>query len=116
MDQQVVTTMVDKDAFAELVKPKVLQKPDEMFLFRCSCGNAHFRHAGYVETLMPFARADGEEKVSKDSNTVNVCTTCRNCYVWYNEAMYDVTAFVDLEAWEKAERELHAATGPGGQC
>lgn len=29
---------------------------------------------------------------------------------------YDVTDKIDMDAWDKAERELHRATGPGGQC
>lgn len=103
--------------FERAVMPTVVKDPDEMFLFQCSgCGNVHFRHAGYVEMLMPFIRADKEKKVSKDSYSVHVCTKCRQCFVWYGEKMRDITALIDLEAWEKAEVELHAATGPGGQC
>lgn len=103
--------------FEKCVNPQIVKKPDELFLFQCSgCGNVHFRHAGYVEMLMPFMRADKEKKVGKDSYSVHVCTKCRKCFIWYNERMRDVTELIDLAAWEKAERELNKATGPGGEC
>ena len=85
-------------------------------LFRCSCGGFHFRHAGYVEAVMPFMRSDGERLISDDSNSVKVCVKCRKCYVFVTNKWYDITELIDLKAWEKAEEELHKATGPGGQC
>jgi len=66
--------------------------------------------------LLPFVRADKTKSVQTDSFDVKVCTHCRRCFIWYNEQMHDVTGLIDLGAWEKAERELHNATGPGGQC
>lgn len=114
-----MTTMANdmKDEFEKAITPEVIDRPGDMFLFQCSkCKNVHFRHAGYVEMLMPFIRADKEKKVSKDSYSVHVCTKCKRCYVWYNEQMRDVTKLIDLKAWEKIEKELHLATGPGGQC
>jgi hypothetical protein len=30
--------------------------------------------------------------------------------------MRDITKLIDLKAWEKAEKDLHTSTGPGGQC
>ena len=111
-----VDKMITSD-FEKAITPKVVEKPDDMFLFQCSkCGNVHFRHAGYVEMLLPFIRADKEKKVSKDSYGVHVCTKCRQCFVWYNERMRDITKLIDLKAWEKAEVDLHRATGPGGEC
>jgi len=103
--------------FEKCIDPHVLEDPSELFMFQCSgCRNVHFRHAGYIEVLMPFMRANREKKVSKDSYSVHVCTKCRKCFIWVNERMRDVTNLIDLEAWVKLEQELHKATGPGGQC
>lgn len=103
--------------FEKAVTPKVLEGPEEMFLFQCTeCGGVHFRHAGYIETLLPYVRADKQAKVDSGSYQVKVCVKCRRCFVWYNEQMYDVTDLIDLDAWEKAEKDLHKATGPGGEC
>jgi len=130
MDKTQALTLAD-DAFSESVTPKKLKDVSELFLFKCSakidmqgkppgtepvCNNSHFRHAGYLEGLMPFIRPDGNKKVDKSDYCVMVCTVCRACYIWLNEQMYDVTDLIDLAAWEKAERDLHMATGPGGQC
>jgi hypothetical protein len=105
------------NAFAQAVIPEKITKPSDMFLFQCpKCKNVHFRHAGYVEALMSFVRADKEKNVANDSLTVMVCTKCKACYLWYNEKMKDITSLIDLEAWEKTEKDLHAATGPGGEC
>ena len=106
-----------KNEFAESVKPMKLIDADQLYLFKCpGCDGVHFRHAGYLEALMPFVRSDGDKKVEKDSYPVQVCTQCRQCYIWLNEQMYDVTELIDLEAWIKLEREMHEATGPGGEC
>ena len=106
-----------KNDFAKKVEPKKVMKADELYLFRCpECGGVHFRHAGYVELLMPFIRADGTKSVGDDSYAVQVCTQCRQCFIWLNEQMYDVTELIDLEAWIKLEQEMHEATGPGGEC
>jgi hypothetical protein len=65
---------------------------------------------------MPFVLADKQKKVAEDSYNVKVCTKCKKCYIWYSEQMYDVTKLIDLKAWEKVEKEMHVATGPGGDC
>lgn len=105
------------DDFSDKVKPKKIKDISELFLFACpECENPHFRHAGYLETLLPYIRSDKEKKVDKYDQQVMVCTKCKACYVWVNEQMYDVTEIIDLEAWEKTEKDLHKATGPGGQC
>jgi len=95
---------------------KEVKSAEDLFLFKCTCGNIHFRHAGYVEMLMPYIQADKEKKVTKDSYAVHVCTTCKKCYIWHHPDMYDLTPLIDLKAWEKTEKELHDATGPGGDC
>ena len=130
MDKTQAITL-GNDAFQESVRPRIVKDARNLYLFECPadidlngkrpgtnsvCGNLHFRHAGYLEGLMPFIRPDKAKRVDKSSYQVMVCTKCRACYIWLNEQMYDVTALIDLEAWVKAERELHAATGPGGQC
>ena len=102
------------EGFVERVTPK---KPDEtVFFFKCKCGHGHFRHAGYVQTMLPFLRAGGEKRVGVDDYRVMVCVKCRKSYIWLNEQMYDVTEHVDMEAWEAFEKVAHKATGPGGQC
>lgn len=117
------------------VQPEVMKGAGNLYLFECTgryvaterqletigaeelpCANVHFSYAGYLEGIMPFSRPDKKKQVDISSYQVRVCTKCRACYVFVNEQMYDVTAMVDLEAWAKAERELHQATGPGGQC
>lgn len=117
------------------VQPAVIKGADNLYLFECvgryipterelekpsplsiPCANVHFSYAGYLEGIMPFSRPDKEEKVDVSSYRVRVCTKCRACYVFVNEKMYDVTTLIDLKAWAVAERELQAATGPGGQC
>jgi len=104
------------NCFKDKVKPKKITA-EELFLFRCpECGNVHFRHAGYLESVMPYLKADKTQHITTDSLCVNVCTKCKHCYVWYSDQMYDVTDMIDLKAWEKTEKELHKATGPGGQC
>jgi len=103
------------EGFVERVTPK---KPDEsIFLFKCkNCGKTHFRHAGYVMTMLPFMRSGGEKRVNLEEMRVMVCVSCKNCFVWINEQMYDITDQIDLQAWEKTEKEAHKATGPGGEC
>lgn len=106
----------DPEGFQSKITPKRLASADDLFLFKCPCGNPHFRHAGYVNVVMPFVRADKQKRMTSDDYTVNVCTKCRRCFSWVSEQMYEVTDLIDLEAWAKAEVELHKATGPGGQC
>ncbi len=104
----------DAEGFKEKVTPK---KPDDdLFLFTCACGGIHYRHAGYVKALIPFIEQGGQKKIVTDNHQVLVCVACKNCYVWAGSQMYDVTDRIDLKAWEKAEVELQAATGPGGEC
>ena len=103
------------DEFKDKITPKNADA-ETLFLFKCTCGGVHYRHAGYVEALMPFVRADGTKNVGNESYHVMVCVACRRSYIWLNEQMYEVTDMIDLEAWAKAEKELHEATGPGGQC
>jgi hypothetical protein len=107
----------EKEGFAERVTPK---KPEEsIFFFKCekeNCGGIHFRHAGYVEIMLPFMRPGNEKRIGFDSLQVKVCVKCKAAYVWINEQMYDVTDQIDLKAWEKTETEMQKATGPGGEC
>lgn len=110
-------------AFNEKQKAQEIKDPNELFMFMCrkkhdgkECGNIHFRHAGYIETMAPFVNQDQKGEVVKASIQVMVCTVCKSCYVWVNQKMYDVTKHVDLNAWEKTEKEMEKATGPGGDC
>ncbi|MFL6229320.1 MAG: hypothetical protein ACJ741_11125 [Pyrinomonadaceae bacterium] len=101
--------------FVERVTPK---KPTaDVFFFECAtCKGSHFRHAGYAEIMLPFLKPGGEKRVEMVSEPVKICVKCKAAYVWVAGQMYDVTDKIDLAAWEKTEKEAHAATGPGGQC
>lgn len=104
----------DREGFVERVTPK---SADGVLFYKCGgCRGCHFRHAGYMQVMLPFMRSGGEKRVNLDDNRVMVCVKCRKCYAWINEQMYDVTDKVDMGAWEATEKELHKTTGPGGQC
>jgi len=91
-----------------------LEDCDSIFL-ECECGKKHFRHAGYLETIVPFVSGDGG-KICNDSHAVKTCCSCRKSYVAIGSKVYDVTDQVDIDAWEKFEKVAHKTTGPGGQC
>lgn len=110
----------DNEGFAEKVTPK---SPENLFFFKCKkvkrskeCGSIHYRHAGYLKTMLPYLKPGGEKRVCVDNVQVMVCVSCRACYVWVDDQMYDVTDQIDLKAWEKLEKEADKATGPGGEC
>lgn len=92
---------------------------DGLKIFKCpKCNGAHFRHAGYIEIPTPFIEADkgSEVKAVLDSKPVKLCVSCKTALISYNSKVYDVTHLIDLDAWEKTEKEAQKATGPGGQC
>ena len=100
-----------------------LEDIDDMIVFKCPnkyrrkpCGNTHFRHAGYMEFLIPYVRANKERKIQNDSIQVKICTKCKSAFVYMNDVFYDVTDQIDIKAWEKTEKEMQKATGPGGEC
>jgi hypothetical protein len=100
-----------------------LETFDDMIVFKCPgkykrkiCGNTHFRHAGYMEFLVPWIKPNKEKKISNDSVQVKICTKCKSAFVYLNDVFYDVTDKIDLKAWEKTEKEMQKATGPGGEC
>lgn len=100
-----------------------LENFDDMIVFKCPgtyrrkpCGHTHFRHAGYMQFLIPWMKSDKKRKISKESTQVMVCVKCRSAYVYLNDTFYDVTDKIDLQAWEKTEKEMQKATGPGGEC
>lgn len=100
--------------FVERVTP--VKPPKDVYFFGCKCGSIHYRHAGYVKTMVPFMRSGGEKKVSVGNEQVMVCVSCKKAYTWINEQMYDISDKLDVKAWEKTEREMQAMTGPGGEC
>lgn len=116
--------MEDKKEVAKQTKQltpipvKVLEDSDDLRLFACpNCGKVHFRHAGYLEPQTVYANPDKDElKVMTDSKPVKLCVNCKHAYINVESITYDVTKFIDLNAWEKTEKEAHKATGPGGQC
>lgn len=79
------------------------------------CRGTHFRHAGYLQHLVPFAAADGA-KVAADPVQVMLCIKCKTAYSWIGGQVYDVSKHVDLQAWDRTEKDAYRATGPGGQC
>ena len=93
---------------------KDLSECDSIFL-TCKCGKKHFRHTGYLETIVPFVSGDGG-KICSDTHPVKTCCSCRKSYVAIGSKVYDVTKEVDMKAWEKFEKEAHKSTGPGGEC
>lgn len=104
---------IESSGFKEIATPK---SPDGLALFKCACGGMHFRHAGYVETQLPFIQSEGKKRISTASEAVKICVACKNAYIWIGESVYDVTSQIDLKAWERTEKEAHRATGPGGDC
>lgn len=102
------------EGFREKITPKSID--GNLFVYSCACTGSHFRHAGYMKILLPFMKPGMQKSMAVETRQVMVCVKCRKCYIWDGEQMYDVTEKVDLEAWEKAEKELHKATGPGGEC
>lgn len=98
--------------------PQVMNSPEELKLFACpNCGGIHFRHAGYVETLTPFMDSESPSvRVASDDKQVKVCVSCKHSYVMSQGKIWDVTKFIDLEAWAKTEKIAQEATGPGGEC
>ena len=105
----------DAEGFKEKVTPKNIDDADNIFILECTCGHTHFRHAGYLQMVLPYVSSEGK-RVSKDTHQVMVCIKCKKCYVWVGSQFYDVNSKVDLKAWDEAERELNEATGPGGEC
>ena len=103
----------DKDGFKERVTAK---KPEDINMFKCKCGKVHFRHAGYIQTMVPFMRAGSDKRIALTEERVMICVSCKKSYIWVNEQMYDVTSHIDLEAWEDFEVEAQKVTGPGGEC
>ena len=104
------------EGFSERVSAKQIDET-KIFLHKCAnCSGVHFRHAGYVEVLVPFIRPGDEKRMLMQSEPVKVCVNCKHSFIWLNEQVYDVTDRIDLNAWERTEREAQRATGPGGQC
>lgn len=95
------------------------KKLDEhpVFLLKCpGCGKVHFRHAGYVEILIPHVSAKEGNKVADHAEPVKVCVNCKHAIIFHDGKVIDVTDQIDLKAWTKTEEEAYEATGPGGQC
>ena len=93
------------------------QMPESILMITCpKCGGIHFRHAGYVETVLPYIEQGGEPRVVNESHPVKICVKCKTSVVAIGKNMYDITEKIDLEAWQKTEIEAHKATGHGGQC
>lgn len=115
----------EADGFLEKITPK--DPGTDLFLFKCphvtktngkeeKCGGIHYRHAGYVQVLLPYIEPPQAKKMVRENNNVMVCVKCRRSYVWCSSQMYDVTDQIDLKAWEKMEIDIHDAIGPGGNC
>lgn len=89
----------------------------DIFVIKCpKCSGVHFRHAGYIEASIPFVSPKSGESLAVDSLPVKICVSCKSAHVIHQDKIIDVTKHIDLNAWEKTEKEAHKATGPGGQC
>lgn len=103
------------EGFAELVTHK--DPPETMHFMHCpKCDGVHYRHAGYVNIMLPFLKAGGDKRVALEEQRVLICVACRASFIWANEQAYSMDQHIDVAAWEKSEKEAHKATGPGGQC
>ncbi len=90
---------------------------EDLFVFNCTnCGGIHFRHAGYIESMLPYVNPNEGAKVASESHPVKVCVSCKSSFIQTNGKFIDVTDKIDLEAWKKTEIEAADATGPGGEC
>lgn len=88
-----------------------------VLFFKCKrCGGLHFRHAGYVHSLVPFMLSGGDKRIDADPKQVMICVKCRAAFVWLNSQAYDMTDQIELEAWHWLEEDALRATGPGGEC
>jgi len=89
----------------------------DIFVVKCPhCSGIHFRHAGYIEATIPFVSPKQGNSLACDSLPVKLCVKCKHSMVIHSDKIIDVTEHIDLNAWEKTEKEAHKATGPGGQC
>lgn len=100
----------DKEGFKERVTAKSVE---DLHIFKCSCGKAHFRHAGYIQLMMPFMRAGNDKRISLSAEQVMICISCKKSYIWINEQMYDATELIDLGAWKVFEINASKLAGPG---
>ena len=97
---------------------EVTKKADvkELQLLKCpTCGAMHFRHAGYVLPLLPYEEKQAA-KVGGIAQPVYVCVKDRTSFIHYDSQIQIVSDFIDLEAWEKFEKKVNKAVGPGGNC
>lgn len=100
---------------SEFIKP--LENTDSMFLLKCpKCGGVHFRHAGYVHTMIPYVDPKQGPLVAAEPKPVQVCVNCKTSVFYAENRFHDISSHIDLQAWDKTEKEAHKATGPGGQC
>lgn len=98
---------------------EALNDTNRLFLFKCpNCGGVHFRHAGYVETQIPFIDPKEGPKVSVESLQVKICLgqKCDKSYIYREGKFWDISEHIDQKAWAKKEEVAHEATGPGGEC
>lgn len=94
-----------------------VENTNDLFLLKCpKDGNVHFRHAGYVYPMTPYVDPKRGAQVSSVQTPVMVCTTCKSVLFYFDSKFHDITSHTDLEAWDKTEKEMHKATGPGGDC
>jgi len=98
-----------------------LESTDELLLLKCpKCQAVHFRHAGYMHPLAKMDFVSASQTVETDITTtavqVMICVNCKTSIINHAGKIKDVTKHVDLNAWEKTEKEAHKATGPGGEC
>lgn len=102
---------------SELIKKLEDNEGTSLFLLHCpNCDSIHFRHAGYVEVVVPYTEKENEVKTITASQPVKMCVECKHSFFQNDGRLYDVTNKIDLNAWETTEKMMHKVTGPGGQC
>ena len=103
------------EGFVECVTHKT--PPPAMHFMTCpKCKGVHYRHAGYVNIMLPYLKSGGDKRVSLEEQRVLICVACHASFIWTNEQAYCMDEHIDVKAWEKSEKVVHEATGPGGQC
>ena len=84
-EEALTEVIKDEDVVKTTIDAKELKDTDELYMFKCTqCGGVHFRHAGYMEMLLPYVLADKQKKIQKESHQVHVCVKCKKSFKFFN--------------------------------
>jgi predicted RNA-binding Zn-ribbon protein involved in translation (DUF1610 family) len=113
-ESKIAALQAARDRLVENIEVK---SSEHLMAFKCpECGSYHFRHAGYMKAVIPFIKPEGSPTAILETHQVMVCISCKKSYLFMSDKAVDVSDKIDLDAWKRSEEELHAATGPGGEC